>query len=93
MLPHNSLNCIQTEAAALSHSLGGEKWFKDMRLDLRWNPGTVVPDLDHHTSGVAICAYPKFPPAVDGVNRVIDDVGPNLIQLTAERIHQKRTGW
>src|ERR1700739_4320973 len=61
-----------------------------MRLDLRGNPGGVVPDLDYHTSGVAIYAHPKFPPAVDGVDRVIDDVGPNLIQLTAERIHEKR---
>src|SRR5260370_14906391 len=47
MLPHNSLNCIQTEAAALSHSLGGEKWFKDMLLE--WTRGREMATTNQHT--------------------------------------------
>src|SRR5262250_1440333 len=90
MLLHNSLNSVQTQAGAFSNSLGGKKRFKYMGLDIRWNSGTVIANLNHHTPAVAISVYPKFAPAVHRIDGIVNDVGPNLIQLTAERIHEKR---
>jgi hypothetical protein len=34
MLLHNSLHRVESEASSFSDSLGGEKWFEDMRLNL-----------------------------------------------------------
>src|SRR5690242_21942377 len=87
---HDSLSSIETQACALSDSLGGEEWFEDMGLDIGRNTGTAVANLDHDTGIILIRAQPKFALAVHGVNRVINDVGPNLVQFAPKGVHQKR---
>src|SRR6185437_3274820 len=90
MLLHNPLNCVQPESGPLSNALSCEKRFEDVGLHVRWNSRAIISNLNHNASVVAIGAHPKLALAVHRIDRVIDDVGPDLVELAAERIHQQR---
>ncbi len=61
-----------------------------MRLNFRRNAWTVVADLHDHAIVLAISAHAKFAFAAHRVDRVVDQVRPNLIQFAAKGIHQQR---
>src|SRR6202521_1453820 len=42
---HDALHRVEAQPGSLAHSLGGEKWFKDVCLNLGRNAWTVIPDL------------------------------------------------
>ncbi len=84
VLLHNSLNGVESQPGAFSDSLGGEERFEDVRLYIGRNPRTVVGDLNHHAIILAIGSNSKFAFAAHRVNGIVDDVGPNLIQLAPE---------
>src|SRR5579863_7452920 len=88
VLLHDSLNRVEAKPCALPNSFGGEERFKDMRLDLRRNSRTVVADLNNSATVFAIGSHAKFASAPHRIDGVIDDVGPNLIQLAPEGIHE-----
>src|SRR5438270_5253471 len=90
VLAHNALHRIQSQTGALAHALGGEKRFEDVRLDIGRNAGTIIANLNHDGAIIAIDSNPQRAFAAHGINRIIDDIGPYLVQFTAERIHQKR---
>jgi hypothetical protein len=87
---HHSLGRIQAEARALPNSFGGEKRLKDVGLYLGGNPRAVISDLDHNTTILAIGSDSKLALSPHGVDRVVNNVGPDLIELAAKRIHEKR---
>ena len=84
VLLHNSLNCVETEAGPLSHSLGSKEWFKNVVLDLRGNPGAVIADLNHNAGNLAIGSNPQLAFAAHGVDGIVDDVGPHLVEFAPE---------
>src|SRR5215510_9836149 len=90
MFLHNPLNGVEPETSAFPDALGGEERFKDTRLDFRGNSGTVVADVDHNATVFAIGPNSKFARAAYGVNGLVYDVRPHLVQLAAKRIHQER---
>ena len=79
VLLHDSLNGIQAEARALPNAFGGEKRLKDVGLRLLGNSRPVVTDLDHDATVLAVSSDAKLAGSVHGVNRVIDNVSPDLV--------------
>ena len=84
VLLHNSLNRVEAEPGAFPNSLGGEERFEDVRLYVGRNSRTVIGDLNHDAIVLAIGSNSKLAFATHGVDGIVDDVGPNLIQLAAE---------
>jgi len=84
VLLHNSLNRVETESCALSDSFGCEKRLKDVGLDLGRNSRTVIADLNHNATVVAISSNSKLPLSAHRVDGIIDEVGPNLIEFAAK---------
>ncbi len=56
------------------------------------DPRTIVADLNNNTSIIAIRSDSKFAFAVHGVNGVVNQIRPNLIELASERVHKQRDG-
>ncbi len=90
VLLHNSLDGVQAKTSALSNSFGGEKRFKDVRLDLRRDPGAVIADLNDYAGILAVSSDSKLALSPHCVNGIVNDVGPYLIELAPERIHEER---
>src|SRR5437660_1770165 len=90
MLLHNSLNGVEAEAGAFANSLGGKKRLKDVGLYLAGNSRAVIADLNYYATVIAVGSDAKLAFAVHGVNRVINNVSPDLVELAAKRIHEKR---
>ena len=67
-----------------------KKGSKMCGLYLRRNAGAVVGNLNYDTTVLAIGSNAKLAFAAHGVNRIVDEVGPHLIEFAAEGIHQKR---
>jgi hypothetical protein len=87
VLLHNSLDGVQTEACALPNSFGGEKGLKDVGLYLVRNPWAVIANLNHNATIVAVGSDAELAFSPHGVNRVIDNIGPDLVEFAAKRIH------
>src|SRR5690349_3532852 len=90
VLPHNSLYSVQAESCSFSNSLGSKERLKDVRKYLRGNAWTIIANLNHHASVVTVGAHAKFTAPAHGINCIVDDVGPDLVELTSKRIHQQR---
>ena len=76
---YDSLDRVEAEAGAFAYSFGGEEGFKDVRLDVGGYSRPVVGDGDDNAAVVGISSDTKLAASVHGVNRVVDDVRPNLI--------------
>ena len=57
---------------------------------LRRNSRAAIADFNHHIVVLAEGSHPKFALARHGVDRVLDDVGPDLVQLGSRGVNQKR---
>src|SRR5260370_26895554 len=88
---HDTLNRVEAQPCSLPYPLGCEKWFKDVCLNFGRNAWTVVANLHHNATVVLIGSHSKLAFSAHGVDGVINDVGPDLIELAAKCIHQKRT--
>ena len=89
MLLHNSLDGVQAEARTFPDSFRREERLKDVGLHLVGNSRTVIANLNHSATVVAIGSDAKLALSVHRVNRVINDVGPDLVEFAAKRIHQE----
>src|SRR5579864_737743 len=90
MLAHNALRRVQAKARSLTDAFRGKERFKDVWQDFGRNARTVVGYLHHHASVITICSNTQLALAAHGINRIVDNVGPYLVELAAKRIHQKR---
>src|SRR4051812_42771507 len=61
-----------------------------MGLHVSGNPWTVITNLNYDETVFSVGSHPKLAFSVHRINRVINDVGPDLIELAAKRIHQQR---
>jgi hypothetical protein len=71
-------------------ALRREKGIEDIGLHLWGNSRPAVTDFDHNIVVLAESSHPKFAPARHGIDRVLDDIGPDLVQLGSRRVNQKR---
>src|ERR1700674_1602537 len=81
---HDALNRVEAQPGSLAYSLGCEKWFKDVFLNLWRNAWTVVADLYHNATIVLIGSHSKLASSAHGIDGIIDDVSPDLIEFAAE---------
>src|SRR5208282_2953494 len=81
---HNSLNRVEAQTRSLPYSFGCEERFKDVRLDLRRNSGTVIADFHYNAPVIAISSDSKLALSAHRIDGVIDEIGPHLIKLAPE---------
>ena len=89
VLLHNPLDSVEPEASTFPHSFRREERLKDVGLHLVGNSRTVIANFDYSATVVAIGSDAKLALSVHSVNRVIDELGPDLAELAAKRIHQE----
>src|SRR6202789_1330372 len=89
VLLNNALDRVEAQARAFPNSFGREKRFEDVGLYLFRNSWTVVANLDYYATVIAIGSDAKFALAVHRVNRVIDNVGPDLVEFASKRIYEE----
>lgn len=73
---------VETQSGPLSGRLGREKWIEDPWLDVLRYTRSVILDLHDHTLFFLIGPDRKLALSIEGIDRVIDDVRPDLIELT-----------
>ena len=66
-------------------TFGGEEWLEDMGLHFRRDAWPVIADLDQYPIQFARGADAQFTLAVHSVDSIVDEVGPDLVQLAAVR--------
>src|SRR2546425_8484284 len=88
---NNAVANDQAKAGPCADRFGGEEWLEHARLDVRRNARTVVHDFDDQLVVFQACADTDFAGALYGVDRVIDQVGPHLIEFAAVS-HNTRHG-
>src|SRR3954466_3666349 len=87
-----ALHDFQAEAGALAHRLGGEERFEQVVEDLRRNARPVV---DHPDDDAALAAFSGDVDAAalrNRIERVVDEVRPDLIQLADESARLRQVG-
>src|ERR1700716_516899 len=72
---------VQTEAGAVANVLGREERFEDAPLQLGRNSGPGVADLDKDPIVFSGGPNSQRPFPIHGVDGVVDQVGPHLVQL------------
>lgn len=81
----------QPKAGAGADGFRRGKRFEQMRLDFGRNPRTVVYDFNDELIVFQASANAGFSDAVDRVNGVVDEIGPDLIEFAAVS-HDARHG-
>src|SRR5437764_10524884 len=85
VLFHNPLHGIEAKSGALSHAFGGEERLENPRQEFRRYTWAIIGDLHHDTVVLAVSAYPQFAFSAHCVDRVVDEIGPDLVEFAAER--------
>jgi hypothetical protein len=83
-LHHDPPADVQPQAGALADRLGGVEGLQDVGGGGLGDAGAVVADLDQHPVAVAGGAHGQLAAAVHavhGVGGVVDQVGPDLVEL------------
>src|SRR5579863_4738208 len=83
---------VEAEAGAFANGLGGEEGIEDARFDFRRNAWAVVADLDANGVKVAAGTDAEFALAVHGVDSVVDEIGPNLVEFAPESADAREIG-
>src|SRR5215203_1159673 len=81
--PHD----VQPEPGPGADLLGRIERLEDMALRLARYPRPVVDHLDHDTPVIYIRPQDDTTASIHGVYRVVDEVGPHLVQLAAASLY------
>ena len=73
----------QAKAGAGADRLGGKKWLEQVCLDFRGNTGPIVHNFNEELIVFNAGANTDFAGAIHGVNGVVDEIGPNLVEFAA----------
>src|SRR6266699_6232359 len=79
---------IQPKPCAFAYRLRGEKWIKDAITNLGRNARAIVDNPDYHSVALAIRDQIHAAALTHGVQRIVEQVRPNLIEFTAKSIHR-----
>ena len=80
---HDPVADVQAQSRALPDLLGREERIEDAALEFGRDSRSGVTDLDQHTIPVPAGADGQRALAVHGIDGVVDDVGPYLVELAA----------
>src|SRR5580698_8199859 len=76
---------VQAYSRAFADTLGGEERLKQVRLHRVGNPGSVVDNLNQNKIELSGRSNNQFALAAHGVDGIVDDIRPDLVQLTSSR--------
>src|SRR5262249_39754414 len=93
LIDHDVVGYVEAEPGANSLRLRREEWLEDARRDLRRNARAAVGDPYFHGVAEAAGAHFEHALAVHGLDRVVDDVRPDLVQLPAECLDAGQVGF
>src|SRR5262245_9676041 len=80
---HDAHCRVEAESGTLADRLGREEWIEDARLDVVGNAGPAVANLDAHRIQSALGDDPQFALTAHSVNRIVNQVGPNLVEFAS----------
>src|SRR5215470_5571580 len=81
--PDETMNRVETESGAVAHALGRKKRLEDARLNLLGDTGAIVGNFNENIFAFARNANPQRPFVLHGIGGIVDEIRPDLIQLTA----------
>src|SRR5918995_3460026 len=84
--PHDS----QPEPGSGPDILGRVERLEDVDLRRARYPGSVVEDLDNHTSAFRVSPYGDVSASVHSIYGVVDQVRPHLVQLAAAPLYPRQ---
>jgi hypothetical protein len=80
---HDAIADDQAKTSAGADGLRREEWFEEMRLHVSRNSGAIVHNFNNDLIILQTRADADLSCAVHGVNGVVDEIGPDLIQFAA----------
>src|SRR5262249_31710017 len=86
----DAVDRVQPQSGAFALRFRGEKGVEDAPLDFRRNARPVVNDLDQNVVRFGRGMNPQVSPAVHGVDGVVDQVRPDLIERAAEGVNARQ---
>jgi hypothetical protein len=89
-VPDNAVADDQAQAGAAADGFRGEKGLEHARLDIGRNPGTVVHNFDYQLVIFPAGADANLADAIYSGDRIINEIGPNLIQFTSVSLKNHR---
>src|SRR5258708_1015077 len=89
VLSHDCPHSVESETRSLPNALRREKRIEDVGLDLRRNSRTVIADFNHDIAIFTENAELELPLTEHRFDRILDKIGPDLIQFIAHRIHKE----
>jgi hypothetical protein len=82
MLVEDDVVCdVQSQAGANTGTFRSKERFEDAALNPGGNPRPVVDNFDHDFAVFGVRAENELSLTLHSVDRVVDDVGPDLVQL------------
>ena len=96
VLLDDAMHDAEAEAGANAYGLRGVEGVEDQRLALEWNPGAVVADADAEVCSVFAVRERFLGPRANadatalwnGVDGVVEEVGPDLIEAGAVGVEE-----
>src|SRR5215471_13729113 len=82
-IPDYAIADDESKPSSGPDGLGREKWLEEMRLQIRRNAGAVIHDFNDKLIVFEAGADADFSRAVNRVDSVVDEMGPNLIEFAA----------
>jgi hypothetical protein len=74
---------IQSQTCPATDRFGRKEGIENFGLNILGNPWPIICNLHHHRGIVLARPQDKLTPALHGIDGVVNDVGPDLIQLAA----------
>ena len=92
LLGDDALNDVEAETGAFADRLGREERLEDPRLHVGGNADAVVDDAHDRRATVAGGLDPQHAMIRHRVDRVVGQIGPDLIELAGKRAHRRQIG-
>ena len=87
---HDTIADDQPKAGPLPDTFGREERLKEVRPNIFWDTRSVIVDLHEELMILAPCENSYVSSSVDRIGRVVDEIGPHLIQFVAVRGNRRK---
>jgi hypothetical protein len=88
---HYAIADNQSKASAWPNRFCRKERLKQVGLNVNGNAGTVVHEFNGQLIALAVSSNTDLAGAVDGINRVVNEIGPYLVEFTGVS-HDARNG-
>src|SRR5205823_14986595 len=81
---------VQAQTGSLANAFRRKERLEDMRLHVGRDARPIVSDFYYHAIVFTISSDAQLTLSVHGINRFVNNVGLDLVEFAAERVHKKR---